>query len=112
MRKIFLLTLILATVIFCTHTASAFDVKLTNTTDQKLTYNLIWLDCDWEGFPKAKSMAAGEVLPGQKAETGADWKPGRWAISWGSKVSYLIIITSEKGVLYSTPTEPPTFVPD
>lgn len=109
MRRIILLALIIFMIL--TSVASAFDVKLRNPTDELAVYQLIWLECDWEGFPRVMTMATGEIQPRQEVNTGANWKPGRWAISWSTKITYLIKITSAKGVLTASPDKPPVFIP-
>jgi len=109
MGKIILSTLVVFMIL--TNAALAFDVKLINDTDQKLIFNLIWLECNWEGFPTAQIMVTGEIHPKQEVNTGGDWKPGRWALSWGLGISYLIEITSKEGVLSATPNKLPIFTP-
>ena len=111
MKKTVLLVIIV--LVFACSTASAFIIKLTNTANQMTNYNIIWLECDWPGFPAVMSMARGEIHPGQeKVFDNNSWKPGRWGISWDRMgISYPITIPADNGTVIATPEKPPVFIP-
>jgi hypothetical protein len=97
-----------------TSLAPAFNITLSNDRDELMYYNVIWLACDWEGFPSSHSMALGEIQPGMINDLGIDYVPGPYLIEWSGsdfRVGYEIQINSKKGVLMSSPNQTPLFIP-
>ena len=117
MKKLSFILLLL--ICFVASSANAFNVKLTNNTDRAMVYTVVWLACDWEGFPPAQIMAAGEIKPGITNDLESNYTPGPYLIVWYARsndlpdfnAKYLVKVNSRKGVLIATPSKQPEFTP-
>jgi len=99
MKKI-LITIVIFMML--TNIASAFTIKLTNTVDKMVMVRVIWLACDWEGFPARTTMLYGELQPGETTTMSGDYRPGPWSIEWSNYdfgIAYEFIVPSTKGTL-------------
>lgn len=121
MKKFILLYFVILLLLIGVHHSYAFDVKVRNTTNKTLIYELIWIDCDWFTPRQPCHRGMAEMKPG-KVFTQKIQRPGKYIIRWDQpshlksiqgefkEVIQIIVITEEKGLLQVFPDSPPLFL--
>jgi hypothetical protein len=108
--------IIVVAILLFTLSVSAFTVKLKNTTNKILIYEIIWLESDWEeGKIQPASMAVGEIDPGKTNTITTNFEAGPYVIEWRSLYSsddefyrsYLFKVEKQECIVLSTPKSEP-----
>ena len=118
-RLVITIGILIALFLVVARQSRAFNIKLTNDINRDLVYNVIWLECDWPGFPPKQSMAMGEIKAGDINDLEVDYVAGPYIVQWYGRSptladfdkEYPITVESDKGILTATPTKKPVFIP-
>jgi len=110
--KLLLALIMTIALLFAAVAANAFEIRIHNDTDQKMLYNLIWVDCPLYGRIGPHSMAGGEILPHVVNDLEVKYDPGQYCVVWTEyekgrprkEISrYMLKVFNSLGLLISKP---------